>query len=105
MTINRNIGIVNVLNRYIYLWEQLCSSKPTKSCGSDNIHPRAIREVKENTVRVTSVFNFSEYWYFACILEGGHVTTSYIRKVIDVSQIIIVQLASLRWCVKCIDHF
>ena len=32
------------------VWEQLCRLKPTKSCGPDNIHPRALSEVKEGVV-------------------------------------------------------
>ena len=32
------------------VWEQLCRSKPNKSCGPDNMHPRVLREVKEGVM-------------------------------------------------------
>ena len=65
----------NIIYLYIkQVWEQSCRLilKPTKSCGSDNIHPRVLRKVKEGVVLPLHLIfqeSLSTGRYSACNLE------------------------------------
>ena len=84
------------------VWEQLCRLKPTKSCGLDNIHPRVLREVKEGVVLPLYLISGNLSVLVFCLHLGRRpILPHCIRKVIDVCQIIILQLVSLQWYVKC----